>query len=267
MLGYLRLARSTFYACRKSRDMSEEESIKKRILDIFSRNKGRYGYRRITMQLRAEGQTVNHKRVQRLMGVLGIKSAVRIVRYRSYKGEVGKTAPNIVNRDFRSSVPLRRLATDVTQVSINGEKGYISPIFDMFNGEILSYSYSRHPDMEMQKEMEQRLFRMEYDLKGAILHSDQGWQYQHRDYQERLKSRGIIQSMSRKGNCFDNAMMENFFGILKSETLYLFKYKTLDEYFEEVDRYIHYYNNERIKLRLGMSPVQYRLAYLKNNKL
>lgn len=215
------MARSVFYYHLKrlktiDKYSNEKESIKL----IFHEHKGRYGYRRVTAEMHNRGFMLNHKTIQRLMGDLGLKSKIRMVRYRSYKGEVGKIAPNIIDRDFTAEAPNRKWATDVTQIKIGSVKLYLSPILDMFNGEIISYNISRKPDMEQIYDMLDKAFTRFDSLDGLILHSDQGWQYQHYGYRKRLEEHHIVQSMSRKGNCLDNAMAENFFGIMKSELLY-----------------------------------------------
>jgi len=222
----------------------------------------RYGYRRVYQQLRNEGYTINHKTVQRLMQEMNLKSKVRKVRYLSYRGEVGKTAPNILNRDFKAVRPNQKWATDVTEFKVADRKAYLSPIMDMFNGEIVAYTISDRPDLKMVMDMMSTAKRKVKSTNGVILHSDQGWHYQHMKYQQRLKRYGIIQSMSRKGNCLDNAVMENFFGIMKSELLYLQQFSDMEVFKCELRKYINYYNNERIKLKLnGKSPVQYRTLY------
>ena len=222
----------------------------------------RYGYRRVYQQLRNEGYTINHKTVQRLMQEMNLKSKVRKVRYLSYRGEVGKTAPNILNRDFKAVRPNQKWATDVTEFKVADRKAYLSPIMDMFNGEIVAYTISDRPDLKMVMDMMSTAKRKVKSTNGVILHSDQGWHYQHMKYQQRLKRYGIIQSMSRKGNCLDNAVMENFFGIMKSELLYLQQFSDMEVFKFELRKYINYYNNERIKLKLnGKSPVQYRTLY------
>ena len=220
------------------------------IYTIFHKHKGRYGYRRITLELRNENRLINHKTVKKLMDELGLKSEVRKVKYRSYKGEVGKTAPNIIDRDFTAERPYQKLATDVTQVTIDGRKIYLVPNLEMV--------------MSMLNQMYERI-----DLpEGVILHSDQGWHYQHAAYQKSLQKHHIIQSMSRKGNCLDNAMMENFFGLMKSELLYPGKYTSAEVFKKDLIEYIDYYNNKRIKLRLnGMSPVQYRTQFQMSNNV
>ena len=213
-------------------------------------------------QLRNEGYTLNHKTVQRLMQEMNLKSKVRRVKYRSYRGEVGKTAPNILNRDFEALRPNQKWATDVTEFKVADRKAYLSPIIDMFNGEIIAYTISDRPDLKMVMDMMHSAKRKIKDTNGVMLHSDQGWHYQHMQYQQTLKKYGITQSMSRKGNCLDNAVMENFFGIMKSELLYLQQFSDMEVFKRELRKYINYYNNDRIKLKLnGKSPVQYRTLY------
>jgi transposase InsO family protein len=210
--------------------------------------------------MRNRGYVINHKTVQRLMKQLKLKSMVRMKKYRSYKGEVGKVAPNLINRDFHADKPLQKWTTDITEFSLFGKKLYLSPILDMFNGEIISYNISERPHLGQVMDMLDKAFELIPDDTSLIFHSDQGWQYQHKMYQTRLKEKGIIQSMSRKGNCLDNSVMENFFGLLKSELLYLRSFKDIDEFKEELVKYIYYYNNYRIKCKLrGLIPVQYRI--------
>jgi len=254
------MARSTFYYHLRNRKKEDKyKEVKETIYTIFHKHKGRYGYRRITQELRNSGLLINHKTVKKLMDELGLKSEVRKVKYHSYKGEVGKTAPNVINRDFVAERPYQKLATDVTQMTIGGCKIYLSPILDMCNGEILSYVITETPNIRMVTNMLNQMYERIDLPEGVILHSDQGWQYQHVAYQNNLKKHGIIQSMSRKGNCLDNAMMENFFGQMKSELLYPGNYTSVEVFKKDLIEYIEYYNNERIKLRLkGMSPVQYR---------
>lgn len=258
------MARSVFYYHLKRLQVKDKYADEKALIkSIFHEHKGRYGYRRITAEMRNRGFNLNHKTVQRLMGKLGLKSKIRKVRYCSYKGEVGKVAPNIINRNFVASAPNRKWATDVTQINIGSEKLYLSSLLDMFNGEIISYNISKSPNLAQVYDMLDKAFALFDSLKGLVLHSDQGWQYQHYGYRKRLAERGIIQSMSRKGNCLDNAMVENFFGIMKSELLYAEKFESTEAFTKALDEYIEYYNHIRIKSRLnGKSPVQYRTLSL-----
>lgn len=194
------------------------------------------------------------------MKLLGLKCMVRVKKYRSYKGTIGKVAPNIIQRNFHADKPNQKWTTDITEFSLHGTKLYLSPILDMYNGEIISYSIGNHPSFALVMDMLDQAFDKIPDGIGLIMHSDQGWHYQHTQYQKRLKDKGIVQSMSRKGNCLDNAIMENFFGLLKSELLYLREFSSMEEFKIELEKYIYYYNNKRIKSKLkGLSPVQYRL--------
>ena len=255
------MARSTFYYCLKRMKQPDKYTeLKDVIRQIFSENRGRYGYRRITLELHNRGYYINHKTVQKLMKQCGLKCEIRRRKYRSYKGEVGKVAPNIISRNFKADKPNQKWTTDVTEFAIKDQKIYLSPILDMFNGEIVSYSISRHPTFKQITDMLDKAFKKIPDDTGLILHSDQGWQYQMKIYQWRLKEKGIIQSMSRMGNCLDNSVMENFFGLLKTEMFYKHKFDSAEQLINEIENYIDYYNNKRIKCKLkGLSPVQYRI--------
>ena len=257
------MARATYYYhTKRLQEPDENEDIRQSIRRIYETHKGRYGYRRVTAQLRSDGITINHKKVQKLMAEMKLHGKRKKVRYKSYKGEVGKIAPNIIDRDFVAAAPNQKWTTDVTEVKIKDKKIYLSPILDMFNGEIISYSISYSPNQHMVMTMLDKAFKKTPKLTGLVLHSDQGIHYQHYRYQKALKDKDIIQSMSRKGNCLDNAMMENFFGLMKSELLYLQEWDSVEQFKKELIRYIHYYNNDRIKLRLnGKSPVQYRALF------
>lgn len=194
------------------------------------------------------------------MKELGLKCMVRMKKYRSYRGEVGKTAPNLLKRDFHAEKPNQKWATDITEFSLFGQKLYLSPILDMYNGEIISYAISEWANFLQITKILDKAFEKIPDGTNLILHSDQGWQYQNARYQKRLTDKGIRQSMSRKGNCLDNAVIENFFGLLKSELLYLRDFRSFEEFQAELELYLEYYNGKRIKAKLnGLSPVQYRI--------
>jgi len=254
------MARSVFYYHLKRFNAIDKYATEKEMIKtIFHEHKGRYGYRRVTAEMCNRGFVINHKTVQHLMMSMGLKSLIRKVRYRSYKGEIGRIAPNIINRNFVATAPNRKWATDVTQINIGSTKLYLSPILDMFNGEIISYNISKSPNLEQVYDMLDKAFERFDNLNGLILHSDQGWQYQHYGYRKRLEDHHIVQSMSRKGNCLDNAIAENFFAIMKSELLYVEKFNSDEDFIKALVEYIEYYNNKRIKYRLnGKSPVQYR---------
>ena len=193
------------------------------------------------------------------MKKLGLICRVRMKKYRSYKGEVGKIADNELKREFHAEKPNQKWVTDVTQFRLFGQKLYLSPILDLYSGDIVSYTISDSPNLEMVTSMLEQAFRELPDNTGLILHSDQGWHYQHKQYRQMLAEKGIRQSMSRKGNCYDNSVMENFFGHLKSELLYLQEFDSLEHFKAELIDYIDYYNNRRIKARLkGLPPALHR---------
>lgn len=258
------LARSTYYYQLKQLDgHDKDKEIKGEIQEIYYEHKGNYGYRRITLELRNRGFVVNHKKVQRLMKILGLSAQIRRKRkYSSYQGEVGKKADNLIQRQFEASKPMEKCYTDVTEFAIPNitQKLYLSPVLDGFNSEIIAYNLSTSPNLEQVKAMLDQAFTEEH-YENTILHSDQGWQYQHQYYHQFLEDKGIQPSMSRKGNSPDNGMMESFFGILKSEMFYGYEktFHSLEQLEQAIVDYIDYYNNKRIKVKLkGLSPVQYR---------
>lgn len=241
------------------KSVDKYETAKAEITAIYHENRGRYGYRRITDELRNRKIHVNHKTVQRLMKQLGLVCRVRMKKYRSYKGEVGKIAPNLLQRNFHADRPNQKWVTDVTEFSLFGEKVYLSPILDLCSSDLVSYTIADRPVLSMVTSMLDKAFEQIPDAINLILHSDQGWQYQHWKYQRMLKDKGIQQSMSRKGNCLDNAVIENFFGLVKSELLYLQEFKSMDHFKAELIAYLDYYNNKRIKTKLkGLPPALHR---------
>ncbi|WP_409335823.1 IS3 family transposase [Eubacterium callanderi] len=260
LLEVAELPRSTYYYYIKHmKDEDKYSEIRKQITDIFHENKGRYGYRRITMEMHNRGYVINHKTVLRLMNEEKIKCMVRIKKYRSYKGEVGKVAPNLLERDFSTSAPNEKWVTDVTEFSLFGRKLYLSPILDLYSSYLVSYTISEHPALSLVLNMARQALSVLSRGAEPILHSDQGWQYQHKQYQKLLKDHGIKQSMSRKGNCLDNAVIENFFGLVKSELLYMKEFDSMDQFKDELIEYLDYYNNRRIKAKLkGLPPAVHR---------
>ncbi len=262
LLATAKMPRSTYYYQVKQLDKPDKnKAIKTEIQAIYDEHKGNYGYRRIYLELRNRGFVVNHKKVQRLMTVMGLAARIRRKRkYSSYKGEVGKKADNLIKRQFEGFKPYEKCYTDVTEFALPEGKLYLSPVLDGYNSEIIDFTLSRSPNLKQVQTMLDKAFPAD-SYSGTILHSDQGWQYQHQSYHDFLESKGILPSMSRKGNSPDNGMMESFFGILKSEMFYGLEisYQSLDELEEAIVDYIFYYNNKRIKAKLkGLSPVQYR---------
>ena len=254
------LARSTYYYQLKQLDgFDKDKELKAEIQSIYCEHKGNYGYRRMTLELRNRGFMVNHKKVQRLMKVLGLSARIRRKRkYSSYQGEVGKKAENLIQRQFEASKPMEKCYTDVTEFAIpnSTHKLYLSPVLDGFNSEIIAYNLSTSPNLEQVKSMLDQSFTEEH-YENTILHSDQGWQYQHQYYHQFLEDKGIQPSMSRKGNSPDNGMMESFFGILKSEMFYGYEktFHSLEQLEQAIVGYIDYYNNKRIKVKLKHTKI------------
>lgn len=264
LLKAIKLARSTYYYHLKQLDkLDKNQELKAEIQSIFIEHKGNYAYRRIYLELRNRGYLVNHKRVQGLMKVLNLQAKMRQKRkYSSHKGDVGKKAENLIQRQFEGSKTMEKCYTDVTEFAIpaSTQKLYLSPVLDGFNSEIIAYNLSTSPNLEQVQTMLEQAFK-EKRYENTILHSDQGWQYQHDSYHRFLESKGIQASMSRKGNSPDNGMMESFFGILKSEMFYGYEksFQSLNQLEQAIVDYIDYCNNKRIKVKLkGLSPVQYR---------
>lgn len=270
------LKRSTYYYTLNKLDKdTKNDDIMNTIIDIYYTHKARYGYRRITLELMNRGYIVNHKKVKRLMSKMGLYAKTPKAKYKSYKGDMNGTVKNILldkvtdeadhkthyERNFNTERCNEIWSTDVSEFHIAAGKLYLSPILDLHNREIISYNISTSPSYKQTKDMLDKAFSKHKHLKGLILHSDQGWQYQMNEYHKALKDKDIIQSMSRKGNCLDNSPMENFFGKMKNEMFYGYEYtfNTLEELQKEMEDYIYYYNNQRITAKLkGLTPVEYR---------
>ena len=261
----MHMAKSTYYFEISKCDAvaTRNYNLLKEIEIVFEQNKHRYGVRRVYREICNRGYKVNHKRVQRLMHEAGLYGKRPKEKYHSYKGDVGKVAGNVIDRNFTADKPLQKWTTDVSQFNFSWGKCYLSPILDMATNEIISYDLALSPNLEQVKRMIDRAFASFPHVEGLIFHSDQGWQYQHPFYQNRLKKHGIIQSMSRKGNCYDNCIMETFFGRMKNEMYYGCEkeYDSFMKFEKAVKEYIDYYNNKRIQAKTKwMPPVQYRKA-------
>ncbi|WP_342540387.1 IS3 family transposase [Heyndrickxia sp. FSL K6-6286] len=254
------IPRSTYYYWEKRLNQPDKyEKLKEAINEIYHEHKGRYGYRRITKELKKRGFQHDPKTINRLMNEIGLKCLVRMKKYRSYKGNVGKIAPNVLKRDFSTEKMNQKWVTDVTEFHLFGEKRYLSPVLDLCNGEIIAYTVMKRPVYKLVGDMLDQAIEHLQPGDQVTLHSDQGWHYQMKQYQKTLEQHQITQSMSRKGNCLDNAVMENFFGLLKSELLYLQEFDSIEHFERELADYIYYYNHKRIKAKLkDLSPVEYR---------
>ncbi len=268
------MSKSTYMYHPRRFDLEDKDKdISEKILEIRKEHKD-FGYRRIYGLLRKQGIIINKKRVQRIVKKLGIgvTSFTRKSRkYSSYKGKVGRIAPNRINRHFKTSVIHQKITTDTTEfkyyeVDSKGrmiiKKLYLDPFMDMYNSEILSYSISEKPSaMGIMKALSEAISITNDCKYRRTFHSDRGWAYQMKAYSSKLKENRIYQSMSRKGNCYDNSVMENFFGIMKQEIYYGNTYYSYDELKSAIEEYIRYYNEKRIKQSLDwQSPIEYRLA-------
>ncbi|WP_456272138.1 IS3 family transposase [Bacillus sp. AK031] len=242
-----------------------DTELKETITTLFNVFHERFGYKRITKELKKLGHRINHKKVYRIMRDLGLK-CIKFMRksrkYNSYKGTIGKVAKNRLSRRFSTPIPLQKLVTDVTEFKCLGEKKlYLNPILDLYNGEIIAYGIKERPTLDLVMEpLEESIEVLKNQATyRTTIHSDQGWHYQHNKWVKTLKRNKVFQSMSRKATCADNASMENFFGILKQEMYYGEELVSYEDLKSRIEEYIHWYNHERSKEKLaGMSPVEYR---------
>ena len=262
LLQAAELARSTFYYQCKAIQRIEPSGLEANVRAVYDEHKGRYGYRRITAALcRSLGESVNHKCVQRLMQKMGLCALIRAKKCSRYVPEVSDVqVPNILKRDFFAKAPNEKWATDITEFNVNGQKLYLSACIDLYNGEIIAHRMARRPVFDLVAGTLDWALSRTQDTTGLTVHSDQGWHYKMQPYRAMLAHRGVTQSMSRKGNCLDNAVIESFLGTLKVEYYHLEKHDCIAALEAGVHDYIRYYNQERIKLGLqGLSPVEYRL--------
>ena len=261
----LSLARSTYHYHRALIEHPAQDKyaqVKAAITEVFTDARGRYGHRRIHAALTARGFTIAKKTVLALMNELGLLCKVRRARkYCSYRQTSNPVFPNVLNREFTADAPGRKWVTDVTEFRVRDRKLYLSPVMDLFNREVLAYSLSEHPTVAFAKAaLTDALATLPAGAGSELLvHSDQGLQYRHRTWNRELTKVGATQSMSRKGNCHDNAVMENFFGHLKAEAFHHEQFTSTDQLTTTIADYIGWYNTERISTTLNnLSPIAYR---------
>lgn len=273
----LKMAKSTYYYnLRLAHLQDKHKALKARIKGLFFKYKETYGVRRITAELRAQGSLVNHKLVERLMRQMELRSKYTKRNWTSFKGQVGRIADNLIARDFKAQAPCQKWATDVTEFKVNGQKIYLSAILDMYTREIVDFNLSQSPNLDLVVKSSKRAMK-KFDkwIHQLTIDSDQGFQYQHDQYVGQFylgeikagnEHPRIRQSMSRKGNCLDNAMMESFFGRLKTEFFYRKRFKSLRIFKRELRQYIRFYNNKRRNKALDyMTPIQFRENYYNCN--
>jgi len=268
LLLYLSLAPSSYSYCKQIQRRSDKYAREREIvIEIFAETDECYGYRRIALDTRKESSEmqISERIVRRIMREEDLYAKQTSKRsYNSYRGAIGKVAANTLNREFKATRPLEKVVTDVTEFRIAGRRVYLSPLIDLYAGEVLSYSIGLSPTVEFVMGMFDENTRQRLKGSGALVHSDQGFQYQHIAYQSVLKELECTQSMSRKGNCLDNAPVESFFARLKTEFYYGRIFSSVEDFYERLDKYIWWYNHRRIKVGLGgLSPVEYREAHLR----
>jgi transposase InsO family protein len=253
------ISRAAFYKY-KRRELASSSDVEDKIIDLYKKSSCRYGYRTIKMRLKSVyGLTVNHKKIRRIMKENDLKSIVR-PKYRKPPQDDAYIKPNILNRDFKASKPYEKLVTDITYIPTPYKMMYLSTVIDLFDNYPVAWYLSDNQDKTLSIETIRKLPKM----AGAVLHSDRGVHYTNKDFISLLDQLGIRQSMSRKGNCWDNACAESFFSHYKSECIYLVKsrLKKPSDVIEVTAEYFDYYINQRPQKRLGgLTPSEYRLAY------
>nr|WP_217624052.1 IS3 family transposase [Bifidobacterium simiarum] len=266
--GAAGLARSTYYYLLSHPGRVTRPDIEPMVAEVFRRTPNGCGHRQVRMCLVHEfGMRVSHKSVLKVMRRMGLRCAIRRPnphrRYVSYRGETGAGAPNLLKRDFSADGPWMKLGTDVTEFRVAGGRAYLAPVYDMGSKEIVAWDVSRHPDLAQHQRLLAMLEGRLPEGADPILHSDMGWQYRHDRWRNRLAELGIRQSMSRKGNCLDNAATEQVFGHLKDEFYTGREFDSYEQFERELAAYIIHWNTKRRQQRLGgHTPEEFRIMSL-----
>ncbi|MEE0262619.1 MAG: IS3 family transposase [Collinsella sp.] len=264
LLACTELKRSTYYYALAHPPRPTRPELREVAAEIFSRTANGCGHRQIAMCLRAEeGAVIANKTVLKMMREMGIRCGIRretaYHRYNSYRGVVGRTFENVIARDFDAGAPWQKLGTDVTEFKVAGGKAYWAPTLDFCTKEIVASDISTTPDMSQQVRMLDELLSKIPEGAAPTMHSDRGWQYQHASYTSRLEAAGIVQSMSRKANCIDNAATEQLFGHVKDEFYRGREWKTFEDFKRDLEEYIVHWNTSRRQVRLkGLTPEEFR---------
>lgn len=265
VLKRLGIARSTYYYNKANPARATRPELHESARKIFARTKNGCGHRQIAMTLRAENNVrIANKTVLKMMNEIGLKCYIRqetrYKKYSSYRPNAGKTAENIINRNFKADKSWQKLGTDVTEFKVAGTKAYLALVVDFYSSEIVAYDVSKNPNLMQQKRLLARLFERMPSAAAPILHSDMGWQYRHDYWIARLKKGNVTRSMSRKGNCLDNAATEQVFGHLKDELYKNQEWESYEEFKRDLDNYINHWNTRRRQVRLGgLTPQEFRM--------
>ena len=259
------IARSTYYKWLNrvpSERELENQKLMAEMVKLYNEVDGIYGYRRLKMNLTCKLQkSYNHKRIYRLMKLLGLKSVIRKKKKRYIKSTPQHVYENVLNREFKSSKPNLKWLTDVTEFKYgHNKKAYLSAILDLYDNSIVSYVLGYRNDSQLVFKTLDMALESYPDAK-PMLHSDRGFQYTSHGFKRKIDKAQMTQSMSRVGRCIDNGPMEGFWGIIKSEKYYLNKYYTFEELKKAIDDYIYFYNYKRQQKKLNsLSPVEFRIS-------
>ncbi|WP_225362187.1 IS3 family transposase, partial [Fructilactobacillus sanfranciscensis] len=262
LLNYWNMPRSTYYyEIKRYEEPDKYETIKNEIKAIYKNSRETYGYRRVFIMLRKKGFKICAQTTRKLMRKLGLMPDMywgKNRKYSSYKGTIGKTAPNILNQKFDEIKPLKVFHTDITEIKMeNDKKGYISLIMDEASNEIMGLQVSDSPNFNLVRNTLNELYKNNPCLSGAIIHSDQGFHYQLESYRKWIDKQNVLQSMSRKGNCLDNSPVESQIGLMKKECLYREKIDSLTTLKKVCSDYKKWFNYERISRKKELTPIEY----------
>jgi transposase InsO family protein len=262
MCEFFGVSRAAYYEWVKRMAQADPDQVHmEQVQAVFEASHKTYGYRRITIHLQQKlGILINHKAVLRLMHKLNIRSQARKRKMYKKLEEIGTyhRYPNVLNRDFAAAKPNQKWVTDVTYIYTRQGWAYLSTIKDLFDGFIVAYVFTQNNSIALVTNTVQQAKQKEKVTDGLILHSDQGTQYTSQAYHVLVAEYNITASMSRRGNCWDNAPMENFFGHLKEEYLRHFRKPTFEEAEQLIAEYIYFYNYERIQLKTRQTPFELR---------
>lgn len=264
LLAAAGLPRSTYYRARSHPPRPTRPELWEKVAEVFSRTANGCGHRQVAMALRAEEDVaIADKTALKIMHEMGISCGIRresdYHRYNSFKGVVGRAFDNVLDRDFSADEPWQKLGTDVTEFKAPWGRAYFAPAYDFGSKEIVSWSISRSENMAQQKEMLEGLLAKMPEAASPVMHSDMGWQYQHDGYCKTLEEAGIVQSMSRKGNCIDNGATEQVFGHVKDEFFRGRDWGDFESFKSDLDAYIVHWNTRRRQVKLkGLTPVEFR---------
>jgi len=262
MCLFFQVSRSGYYAYLRRKKSKTDESLVQLICQCREETDRTYGYRRIGLWLDRRGTHVNHKRIYRIMQKYGLFSEIRRVRKYQQMSDQLYRYPNLLNRDFTASRPNEKWVTDISYIGTKQGTLYLSVIRDLFDNSIVAYKTGTEQTINLVLQTVRMALEKEAVAAELQLHSDQGFQYTSQTYFTLIRDYGITPSMSRRGNCYDNALAENFFGILKAECLRRHKPQSIAHARQLIDNFIFFYNHERIQLKTKLTPLEKRRQFM-----